>query len=61
LVRASVAQPRIKSAASIARKAKQFNSTFEKVVTIGEDFVGFRLVCNNLQDVERAAQLMQES
>jgi ppGpp synthetase/RelA/SpoT-type nucleotidyltranferase len=63
LVRGQVTEPRIKNVASLKRKAtaKQFQWTFEEALTKAQDLVGFRLVCNNLQDVLRASDLLQAS
>jgi ppGpp synthetase/RelA/SpoT-type nucleotidyltranferase len=58
LVRASHARPRIKSQSSLERKAKAKGWTPAESFERAEDLVGFRVVCSNLQDVRRAAQLI---
>jgi putative GTP pyrophosphokinase len=59
LVRAQVTERRIKSPASLKRKARQHKWTFEQALKQAQDLIGFRLVCNNLQDVLRGADLLQ--
>lgn len=61
LVRARLSACRIKNHASLGRKAKERAWTLEQAITKVSDFIGFRIVCNNLQDVERTAQLIQEN
>jgi len=61
LVRGRMDEPRIKSQASIDRKANQRGWTAEQALRQCEDFLGMRMVCNNLQDVRRAADLIEES
>ena len=61
LVRARMDEPRIKSHQSLARKARQKGWSFQKTLSKVQDIVGFRLICNNLQDVYRAADLLEES
>jgi len=60
LVRASQPDPpRIKPLQSIKRKAKRKRWTFEQTLERINDLVGYRLVCNNLEDAERAAELLR--
>jgi ppGpp synthetase/RelA/SpoT-type nucleotidyltranferase len=61
LVKGVLDKPRIKSLTSIARKAKEKAWSFEETIEECWDFVGFRVVCNNLQDVSRAADLFQKA
>lgn len=61
LVRGRMDEPRIKSQASIERKAKERGWTNLQTIEECEDLVGLRMVCNNLQDVERAADLIEQS
>jgi putative GTP pyrophosphokinase len=62
LVRASEPDPpRIKPLQSIKRKAKRKRWTFEQALERVNDLVGHRFVCNNLEDVERAVELLQQS
>lgn len=62
LIRARIDHPRIKSIASLRRKAAQRSwETLSEALTRTEDFLGFRIVCNNLQDVSRAVYLLRES
>lgn len=52
---------RIKSFARLKRKAERFGWTVEEAINKAQDFIGFRLVCDNLQDVRRASELIRES
>jgi ppGpp synthetase/RelA/SpoT-type nucleotidyltranferase len=61
LVRGRIEESRIKSLASVRRKAQQRRWTFDQALRTAEDLVGFRLACNNLQDVLRCADLLQAS
>jgi len=61
LVRARLVSSRIKSESSLDRKAKVKGWTPEEAVERAEDFLGLRIVCNNLQDVYRTAQLVTEA
>lgn len=60
LVRAQIEPSRTKEQASLERKADEKGWTLKQAITEAWDFIGFRIVCNNLQDVERAAQVIQE-
>jgi ppGpp synthetase/RelA/SpoT-type nucleotidyltranferase len=59
LTRAKLAEPRIKSLASLARKARERKWTVVEAIRKAQDFVGLRLVCNNLQDSRRVADLLE--
>src|SRR2546427_1083257 len=61
LVRGTLEKPRLKELSSIVRKAKERGWSVEDAIERCWDFVGFRLVCNNLQDVKRAADLFEQS
>jgi len=61
LVRGRMDEPRVKSQSSINRKAKERGWTGDQAVRECEDLLGLRMVCNNLQDVERAADLIEKS
>ena len=61
LVRAQMSKPRIKSPSSLARKARQKGWDPEGTLSRAEDLIGFRAVCHNLQDVQRLANLLEES
>ena len=61
LVRGRMDEPRIKSQASIERKAMERGWTPGEALQLCEDLLGLRMVCNNLQDVERAADLIELS
>lgn len=61
LVRARLADPRIKSPSSLMRKAQQHGWSFKESLSKAWDLVGLRLVCHNLQDVRRVADLLEES
>src|SRR5713101_901524 len=58
LVRQKVQEHRIKSFKSLQRKAKDRKWSMTQAIAQANDMVGYRVVCNNLQDVERAAQLL---
>jgi ppGpp synthetase/RelA/SpoT-type nucleotidyltranferase len=55
LFRARIDPWRIKSESSIARKAKERGWSPARALRETSDFLGLRLVCNNLQDVERVS------
>jgi ppGpp synthetase/RelA/SpoT-type nucleotidyltranferase len=57
LVRATLAKSRIKELDSLRRKARR--NRREEALRNAPDFVGLRIVCNNLQDVRRAADLIR--
>jgi ppGpp synthetase/RelA/SpoT-type nucleotidyltranferase len=61
LVRATFESPRIKSYDRLVEKAIRHGWTIEKAIRTAQDFIGFRVVCNNLQDVKRATDLLRES
>jgi putative GTP pyrophosphokinase len=54
-------EPRIKSQASVDRKAKARGWAGEQSLRECDDLLGMRMVCNNLQDVQRAADLIEQS
>lgn len=58
LVRAEPSRPRIKSFDSLNRKASKKGWKGKAAIENATDLVGFRIVCNNLQDVSRAADLL---
>lgn len=59
LVRAALGKPRTKELASLARKAVDRKWTIEEAIEKCGDFIGFRIVCNNLQDAARVADLVE--
>lgn len=61
LVRARLAESRIKSRSSLVRKAQQHGWSFEESLSKAQDLVGLRLVCHNLQDTRRVADLLETS
>ena len=61
LVKGQIEEPRIKSSDSIVRKASEKGWSVEQAIEKCWDFVGFRVVCNNLQDVSRAAHLFEKA
>lgn len=61
LVRSQIVDKRIKEFSSIERKAKQNKWEIAEGIKRVNDLVGYRVVCNNLQDVDRAADLLQEN
>ena len=58
LVRATVEPCRVKSYARLKQKAERFGWTIEEAINKAQDLIGFRLVCDNLQDVRRASELI---
>jgi putative GTP pyrophosphokinase len=61
LVRGRLDEPRVKSQSSLDRKAKERRWTSQQAIEQCEDLLGMRMVCNNLQDVRRAADLIELS
>jgi ppGpp synthetase/RelA/SpoT-type nucleotidyltranferase len=61
LVKAVFDKPRIKLLPGVARKAEERGWSPEEAIEKCGDFVGFRVVCNNLQDVYRAADLFEQA
>lgn len=61
LVRGRLDEQRVKPKASVERTARQRRWTPHEMFERCEDFLGMRMVCNNLQDVHRAADLVQQS
>jgi len=61
LVRAELSEVRPKSFPSLKRKAHQRGWTFEQALSRATDLIGFRLVCHNLQDIARVADLIEIS
>jgi hypothetical protein len=59
LVRARIAEPRIKSPSSLMRKAGLQGWKFLDALSRASDVIGLRLVCHNLEDVKRAADLLE--
>jgi ppGpp synthetase/RelA/SpoT-type nucleotidyltranferase len=59
LVRAKLADQRIKTRSSLTRKARQQGWTFSETLSKAQDVIGLRLVCHNLQDVRRVADLLE--
>lgn len=61
LVRARIEASRIKELLSMKRKASQKGWGLEEALTKAADFIGFRITCNNLQDVNRVVDLLDQS
>lgn len=61
LVKAVFDKPRIKLLTGVVRKAQEHGWSPEEAIEKCGDFVGFRVVCNNLQDVYRAADLFERA
>jgi len=61
LVRGRLDEQRVKPRQSVERKAKQKKWSAQEMFERCEDFLGMRMVCNNLQDVHRAADLIHQS
>lgn len=60
LVRCRV-ESRIKGLASVERRARERGWNPAEAAFKVNDLVGFRLICNNLQDVERAAEMVTQA
>src|SRR5260370_3129254 len=58
LIRARVARSRIKTLASLRRKAAEHGWSIPAALANARDVIGFRIVCNNLQDARRAQELL---
>ena len=58
LIRARVTRTRIKSLASLRRKAAEHGWSVPEALSKARDVIGFRIVCNNLQDARRAHKLL---
>ena len=61
LVRAHLRESRVKSLSSIRRKAQRNGWVEEDAIRNTSDLVGFRIVCNNLEDLQRIKDLILES
>jgi ppGpp synthetase/RelA/SpoT-type nucleotidyltranferase len=62
LVRGRITAERITAyLLSLTRKALQHKWTFEQALREARDLIGFRVVCNNLQDVIRVFDLLSAS
>jgi putative GTP pyrophosphokinase len=61
LVRARIEGRRIKPLTSVSRKARRKGWGFAEALEKCPDLVGFRVVCNNLQDIRRSADLLENS
>lgn len=61
LVRGRLEERRVKPLQSVERKAKQKRWSAHEMFERCEDFLGMRMVCNNLQDVRRAADLISKT
>jgi ppGpp synthetase/RelA/SpoT-type nucleotidyltranferase len=60
LVRAEVRSVRIKGLSSVARKAAAKGWKPEEALSACSDLIGGRVVCNNVEDVYRFAELLKE-
>jgi len=60
LVRARVHNVRIKSFSSLRRKAERHNWDAHEALRACNDLIGGRVVCNNVEDVYRFAELLKE-
>lgn len=59
LVRATVTEVRIKCFKSIRQKAKKKGWGASEALSLCKDLVGGRVVCNNIEDVRRFAELLK--
>jgi ppGpp synthetase/RelA/SpoT-type nucleotidyltranferase len=57
--RKSMIEARTKPHLSLARKARQRGWSFTKALTKAQDLVGLRIICHNLQEVRRVADLLE--
>src|ERR1700722_304440 len=60
LVRAEVRSVRIKELSSVERKAIEKGWEAERALSACSDLIGGRVVCNNIEDVYRFAELLKE-
>lgn len=58
LIRARVARSRVKTLSSLRRKAVEHGWSIPQALANARDMIGFRVVCNNLQDARRAHELL---
>jgi len=58
LIRARIARSRIKTLDSLRRKATEHGWSFPQALSKARDVIGFRIVCDNLQDARRAYELL---
>jgi ppGpp synthetase/RelA/SpoT-type nucleotidyltranferase len=61
LVRAQVAEARVKELPSLWAKAQRNEWRPDEALTNATDLIGLRLVCNNLEDVERVKDLLRQA
>ena len=61
LVRTHLIQSRIKSRASLAAKAKKKGWSPQDALSRAPDIIGARVVCENIEDVPRVAELLREA
>lgn len=61
LVRAEIADIRIKGAGSLKQKAQKAGWSAEDAFTQCPDIIGGRVVCNNIEDVYRFEELLKEN
>ena len=60
LVRAEVRRVRIKELSSVQRKAESSGWKADQALSRCSDLIGGRVVCNNVEDVQRFAELLKE-
>ena len=60
LVRAEVLGVRIKDLSSVQRKAERSGWKADQALSCCSDLIGGRVVCNNVEDVQRFAELLKE-
>ena len=61
LVRARLVESRIKEPSSLARKAHQRGWKSDEALWYADDLIGARVVCNNIEDVYRFQELLEET
>jgi ppGpp synthetase/RelA/SpoT-type nucleotidyltranferase len=61
LIRARIARSRIKTLESLRRKAAGHGWSFPEALSRARDIIGFRIVCDNLQDARRAYELLSSA
>jgi putative GTP pyrophosphokinase len=60
LFRASVAKSRVKEADSIRKKSERDHIPLDEALDVLKDIVGVRIVCNNLEDVDKVVETIRK-
>ena len=59
IIRAAAPQSRVKSLESLQRKARKRRWNLSEALKEAQDLLGFRVVCNNLQDASHVADILK--